>query len=144
KIPVYRFAAGSVAEADLGRTVHWIWETRELATGPCVVVATTAKWGLVKLVQPFDYLFVDEAWQMAWKDFMLCGQVAPRFVLIGDPGQIPPVITLDVARWETAPRPPHLPAPDVILRNPAIQRLQLDLPVSRRLPHDAVGLLQPF
>ena len=37
-------------------------------------------------------LFVEEAWQMAWADFMLLGQVAPRFVLIGDPGQIPPVV----------------------------------------------------
>ena len=50
-----------------------------------------------------------------WCEFMLLGQVSDRFALIGDPGQIPPVITIPTARWETAPRPPHLPAPEIIL-----------------------------
>src|SRR3712207_7407498 len=46
-----------------------------LFRSPCIVVATTAKWGLVNVPRPYDYLLVDEAWQMAWSDFMLLGQV---------------------------------------------------------------------
>ncbi len=56
---------------------------------------------------------------MAWADFMLLGQVAPRFVLIGDPGQIPPVVSVDASRWETAPRAPHRPAPELVLQSPS-------------------------
>ena len=126
------------------QAVRWATQKTELPHDRCVVVGTGAKWGLITLDHPFDLLFVDEAWQMAWKDFMLCGQVAPRFILIGDPGQIPPVITIDTARWETSPRPPHLPAPEVILGSGDIDYLPLELPASRRLPHDAVELIQPF
>ncbi len=42
---------------------------------------------LVNIHDPFDVVFVEEAWQMGWADFMLLGQVAERFVLIGDPGR---------------------------------------------------------
>jgi hypothetical protein len=48
-------------------------------------------------------------------NFMLCGQIAERFVLIGDPGQIPPVVALDVSRRETSPRAPHVAAPKIVL-----------------------------
>jgi hypothetical protein len=81
---------------------------------------------------------------MAWKDFMLCGQVAERFVLIGDPGQIPPVVTLDVSRWETSPRAPHAAAPEIVLQAEDLGAQRFDLPASRRLPHDAVELIRPF
>jgi hypothetical protein len=43
--------------------------------------------------------------RFVWADFMLLGQVAERFVLIGDPGQISPVVSVNVSRWETSPRP---------------------------------------
>ncbi len=62
---------------------------------------------LGQCLDPFELLFVDEAWQMAWCDFMLLQQVASKFVLIGDPGQIPPVVTIPTQRWETSPRAPH-------------------------------------
>jgi hypothetical protein len=53
---------------------------------------------------PYDLLAVDEAWQMAWADLMQCATVSEHFLMIGDPGQIPPVVTIDVRRWETSPR----------------------------------------
>jgi hypothetical protein len=143
-VAVIRFASHGADPIDLGPSVTWMSATNDLPPGPCIVVGTTAKWGLVHLHDPFDVLLIDEAWQMAWKDFMLCGQVAERFVLIGDPGQIPPVITLDVSRWETSPRPPHVSAPDVIAADGRIDFLPLSLPASRRLPHDAVRLIRPF
>jgi hypothetical protein len=48
------------------------------------------------------------------------------------------------ARWETAPRPPHLPAPEIILERFRSQALELELPASRRLPHDSVSLVRSF
>jgi hypothetical protein len=93
-------------------------------------------------------LLVDEAWQMQWSQFVPLGRVASRFVLIGDPGQVPPVVAVDASRWETAQIPPHLPAPEIICSNrnvaPEVRPLELQLPASRRLPADTVALLQPF
>lgn len=143
-LDVVRFAAGGRSPADLGERVSWTSNKRRLPPGPCIVVTTVAKWTLTELEYAYDILFVDEAWQMAWADFMLCAKVAPRFVLIGDPGQIPPVVPIPAQRWETSPRAPHHPAPEVILADPQIPRLELDLPACRRLPHDSVELVRPF
>jgi len=144
KIPVYRFASGQSIPVDLGPSVTWATDTGELPTGKCVVVATTAKWALVNIPAAYDVVFVEEAWQMAWADFMLLGQVSERFVLIGDPGQIPPVVSVDVARWETSPRPPHIAAPRVIIEDIGQRPETWQLPATRRLPHDAAGLVRPF
>jgi len=141
---VYRFAAGSSTPRDLGANIHWITDKGDIPPGPAVVVATVAKWALTQILKTFDILFVDEAWQMAWSDFMLCGQVSGRFVLIGDPGQIPPVVPIPVHRWETSPRAPHQPAPELILADPGLPVRLLELPACRRLPHDSVDLVRPF
>jgi hypothetical protein len=110
------------------------------------VIGTAAKWGLVRIHEPFDVLFVEESWQLAWADFMLLSQVAERFVMIGDPGQIPPVVSVDVARWETSPRPPHRAAPQVLLEVPSLKRRlqRWMLPGTRRLPHDAASMVRAF
>jgi hypothetical protein len=118
--------------------------SKQLPAGPCVVVGTGAKWGLTDLHVSFDLMLVDEAWQMCWADFMLLGRCAGRFVLIGDPGQIPPTVPIEAARWATAPLPPHRAAPEVILADPGIQSLALSLPATRRLPHDSVDLVRRF
>lgn len=143
---IVRFAGGSAAERDLGEGVMWETEAKELPTGPVVVVGTTAKWGMVNIHEPFDVVLVDEAWQMAWADFMLLGQVAANFVLIGDPGQIPPVVTIEVSRWETAPRPPHFPAPEAIVGDETLRSKLRDwqLPATRRLPSDSAELVRQF
>lgn len=143
-VHVTRFAAGGRSRVDLGENVSWTSNKHRLPRGPCIVVTTVAKWTLTELEHAYDILFVDEAWQMAWADFMLCSKVAPRFVLIGDPGQIPPVVPIPAQRWETSPRAPHHPAPEVILGDPRIPRLELELPACRRLPHDSVELVRPF
>jgi hypothetical protein len=143
-IPVIRFAGGKASAVDLGPTITWETASAHLPVGPCVVVGTAAKWGLVTIDRPFDVVFVEEAWQLSWADFMLLGQVAERFVLIGDPGQIPPVVSIDVARWETSPRPPHRAAPHVILEDARLRPEQWQLPASRRLPSDTVDLVRAF
>jgi hypothetical protein len=144
KLDVIRFASGRASQLDLGKRVDWETETKQLPTGKCIVVATTAKWSLINLHDPFDVVFVEEAWQMGWADFMMLGQVSERFVLIGDPGQIPPVVSVDVLRWETSPRPPHIAAPRVILGDARHRPEQWQLPATRRLPHDAAALVRQF
>jgi hypothetical protein len=143
-VPVIRFVSQSGASANVPPSVQQIAKQDELPTKRCVVVGTTAKWGTIEVREPFDVLFVEEAWQMAWADFMLMGQVAPRFVLIGDPGQIPPVVAVDAARWETAPRAPHRPAPELILQEHRKNLLSLSLPATRRLPFDTADVIRPF
>lgn len=144
KLRVIRFASAQNAQVELGNSIEWETETKELPITKCIVVATSAKWSLVNMHDPFDVVFVEEAWQMGWADFMLLGQVAERFVLIGDPGQISPVVSVDVSRWETSPRPPHIAAPRVILDDPRQRPERWQLPATRRLPHDTAGLVRRF
>ena len=138
-----RFARSSADPEDLGPSVEWVTDTKDLPIGPCVVVANSAKWGLVNLTQPFDVLFIDEAWQLSWADLMPLQQVAGRFVMIGDPGQIPPVVPIVPSRWETAPTPPHRAAPEVILARGG-DLLKLHLPATWRLPHETTAFVRDF
>lgn len=144
RTPAIRFASAQHAATDLGASITWEVQGAHLPVGHCIVVSTSAKWGLAGIPIPFDYVFVDEAWQLSWADFMLLGRVGERFVLIGDPGQIPPVVSVDVARWETSARPPHIAAPRVVLDDPALRPERWRLPATRRLPYDAAGLVQGF
>lgn len=142
--PIVRFASSNLEAEDLGQSVAWRTRSKDLPTGPCIVVATSAKWGSSKIDDDYDFLFIDEAWQLCWADFMILGKVAPRFVLVGDPGQISPVVSIDVSRWQTTRRPPHKPVPEVILQDQTINALDLSLPVTTRLPHDTTELVRPF
>lgn len=140
----YRFVARGGGMDDAVAGVTEVDNFNDLPRGPCVVVGTSSKWGFVEIKVPFDVLLVDEAWQTEWSDFIPLGRVASRFVLIGDPGQIPPVVAVDASRWETAQIPPHLAAPENVCSLPGVRPVQLQLPASRRLPADTVSLLQPF
>ncbi|MEQ8460190.1 MAG: AAA family ATPase [Sandaracinaceae bacterium] len=144
RIGVYRFLAREADDIDLGSSCALVRRERDLPVGPCIVVATGAKWATLREDADFDLTLVDEAWQMRWADFMFLSRVAPRFVLIGDPGQIDPTVTVDVRRWETARRPPHRAAPDLILADPSSGAVRRQLPVSTRLPHDTVELVRGF
>lgn len=143
-IGAHRFTSSSHDPGDLGAAVTVISAGRDLPSGSCVVVATTAKWASTRDAPEFDTLLVDEAWQMPWSDFMLLAPIAPRFLLVGDPGQIEPTVTIPVPRWETSERAPHRAAPAVILGDASIRRVVRELPVSTRLPHDTVGLVRQF
>lgn len=143
-ITITRFASRNQIAKDLGPTVQWKTTAKDLTAGPGIVVATSAKWSVTKIDEEFDFLLIDEAWQLSWADFMILGSVAPRFVLVGDPGQIAPVVSIDVSRWQTTRRQPHRSAPEVILADTTINALQLSLPVTTRLPHDTRALVQPF
>lgn len=148
KVPVTRFAsAGTAQPRDFPPSVMWITGKEHLPTGAGVTVATTAKWALTDLLHgPYDLLAIDEAWQMAWADLMQCATLSERFLMIGDPGQIPPVVTIDVRRWETSPRAPHKAAPEVVLGEAAYAAMWFlgSLPACRRLPNESVDFVKPF
>lgn len=147
EVSTVRFSSrGSLPPPHYPVSVSWLTATSELPTTPGVTVATTAKWSLTDIDLPFDLLAVDEAWQMSWADLMQCTPLSERFLMIGDPGQIPPVVTIDVRRWETSPRAPHSAAPEIVL---AERSLEADcyvgsLPACRRLPHESVQFVRPF
>lgn len=133
-------------QGDLPTNVQVITDRDSLPPGPLLVVATVSKWAITDDEQSYDVVFVDEAWQMTWADLLTLRDVAPRFVLIGDPGQIPPVVSIEVDRWEVSPVAPHRPAPDVILANDELRSVTRELYLDScwRLPHDSVELVRGF
>jgi len=147
EVRVARFSsAGLQAAVSFPEGVQWVTDKKELPAGPGVTVATTAKWSLTDIGSQYDLLAVDEAWQMSWADLMQCATVSEKFLMIGDPGQIPPVVPVDVRRWETSPRAPHLAAPEVVLAEASLADVRFvgSLPACRRLPHESVNFVKPF
>lgn len=143
KVSVVRWCSSS-HEPELGDAPVTIARSgSDLPDGPCVIVATSAKWATSD-APVFDALFVDEAWQLPWAEFQLLSKLAATFVLVGDPGQIEPVISVETLRWETAHRAPHRAAPEVLLSDAALQCDPLSLPVTTRLPFDTARFVQSF
>lgn len=114
-----------------------------IPTGPCVVIANGAKWAWLNTdACMFDLQIVDEAYQLPDYRFHQIAGLAARHVLIGDPGQIDPVIQAELERWHCDPAGPHIAAPRALLeRHP--QLTKLSLPVSRRLVQDTIDFIQP-
>jgi hypothetical protein len=120
-------------------------DPRALVPGPGVVVTTAAK--VLMAVDAlagggFDLLIIDEAYQLTWREFAPFAHVAAQSLLIGDPGQLRPIVTADEAPFEAAAVKVHWPAPAELLRahrEVAAHRL----PATRRLPADTVDLVAP-
>jgi len=114
-----------------------------LPTGPMIAIANAAKWSWFDHHEVLaDLQIIDEAYQLPDYQFVQIAGLARRHALIGDPGQIAPVIQTELERWRCDPAGPHVPAPDALIaRHPATPRLAL--PVSRRLVQDTVSFIQP-
>ena len=144
---VYRYSSKSYdAPSDGHERVSVVKHSSGLPVRSGIVVGTASKFGLSELDGQFDLLFVDEAWQMAWADFLPMRHIAPRYILIGDPGQIPPTIGIEVDRWESSYFQPHVATPQIILANPKLadDLLALEIAVCRRLPADSTTLVNGF
>ncbi len=111
--------------------------------GPCVVIGNCAKWSWIDTdTSLFDLQIIDEAYQLPDYQYHQIAGLASRHVLIGDPGQIDPVIQAEIERWRCDRAGPHIPAPRALLeRHPGLTKLSL--PVTRRLVKDTVGFVQP-
>jgi hypothetical protein len=113
-----------------------------LPPGPCVVISNAAKWSWIQDPVPFDLQVVDEAFQLPDYRFQQIAGLARRFVQVGDPGQIAPVVTCEIERWKCERAGPHVACPKALVeRHPGVRRLAL--PVSRRLVEDTVRFVQP-
>ena len=115
--------------------------------GPLALVATADKL-LFESADPelgaFDLLICDEAYQLSYSKLAPLFRLTKQTVLVGDPGQLPTLVTVPIHRFETAPHRVHWAAPRELKR--CLPSLPTErLPVTRRLPQDTVGFVQePF
>ena len=132
-------------QPDLASSVEIITSVQDVGTSPGVVVSTVDKIAthLTNLPENhFDLLVVDEAYQLAFKQFLPVSSLAARVLLVGDPGQLPPLVRADTTRFEVAEFRVHWPAPKELLRHyPDAPRFQL--PATRRFIQDTVEIVQP-
>jgi hypothetical protein len=125
--------------------VQIVTRASDLHDAPGVIISTAHKLAYSVPVlgsRAFDVLTGDEAYQLAAKDFDPLLHLADQTLLVGDPGQLPPLINADVALFEAAPSKVHWPAPKELLRrhpNAALRKL----PATRRLPSDSARVVQP-
>jgi hypothetical protein len=109
-----------------------------------IVVATTARWLWVNERDwVADVCLIDEAWQMTYADLGGLGPLSAQVVLVGDPGQIAPVVTGDSSRWRDVAAGPHRAAPDALISAYPDAVTQLRLSTSWRLGPRTTALIQP-
>ena len=139
---VYRFVGSGSESPPPFDGCHVVNAAADIAGGPVVVVGTAMKWALIKSAPPIHLCLVDEAWQMAMATFVPLLRFCDRFILIGDPGQIPPVVSAPTQRWETSLNPPHHAAPEVLRTRMDVNAVSL--PATWRLPNDTARLIRGF
>lgn len=123
--------------------VQVVHRSADLPDAPCAVIGNGAKWSWLDTDHcQFNLQIVDESYQLPDYRYHLIAGLARRHVLIGDPGQIDPVIQAELERWRCDASGPHVSAPRALIERHAGIR-QLSLPVSRRLVRDTVSFVQP-
>lgn len=105
-----------------------------------VVVRTIASCSL----QPpeCDVLIVDEAYQSTFADVAAAATMTEQVVMVGDPGQIGPVVSVDTRLWDGRKYAPHHRAPEVFVDHPEAVTLQID--GSYRLGQDTIDAISPL
>jgi hypothetical protein len=107
-------------------------------------VATTARWLWVsEQAYTADICIVDEAWQLTYADLGGLGPLSAQVVLVGDPGQIAPVVTADTRRWEAWAAGPQRPAPEALVAAYPDAITRLRLLHTWRLGPQTTALIQP-
>ena len=105
-----------------------------------VVIATAAKWGYVKDVEPWRHAIVDEAYQMRSDALLRVAGLFERALFVGDPGQLDPFSVVGTEQWAGLSYDPSASAVVTLLaHNPDLP--QHRLPVSWRLPASAAPLI---
>ena len=147
---VYRFVSDRISKPD-NFGGQWATQPKGISRAfESIIIGTASKWiGLAastKSTQQFDYVLIDECYQMTWSTFLQMLNLGSKFALIGDKGQIPPVVTVDASRWAHLDIAPNLPAP-VVLRN-KLRNLDsfqtFDIKHCRRLPAESIEYIAPF
>jgi hypothetical protein len=137
--------ASGARPAGLDDRVDHASSPRDLGSNAAsIVISTAARWLYIHPDSfPADVAIVDEAWQMTWATFGAFAPISNQFVLVGDPGQIDPVVVGSTSRWASQKIGPHRPAPDMLteVRDHDVRRLRL--PYTYRLGPDTAALIQP-
>ncbi len=108
---------------------------------PLVTVATLAKAKFVDKSN-IDLLVVDEAYQATHALVAQAQSGVAQVLMVGDPGQIGPVVTVDTSIWDGQRDAPHLPAPLVTKGATDIVRFSLD--VTYRLGPKSASIIAPI
>src|SRR5215217_4497830 len=115
------------------------------SNGAPIVVGTVAK--LASLAASgavrCGLLIGDESYQVTLAEFAPLLLCADRYLLIGDPGQLPPLVLIDPDPFAAARFQVHAPAAQELLRHRATAP-HLRLSHTHRLPPDSVPFLQPL
>jgi hypothetical protein len=146
RFPIYLYARSGLelpANVRGNGNIRVIHKSADIPRQPGITVGNAAKWSWIAAGdEMFDVQIVDEAYQLPDYRFLSIANLAPRHVLIGDPGQIAPFVTCEIERWRCNPAGPQVSSPAALVnRHPGV--MQLSLPVSRRLNCDTVALIQP-
>lgn len=109
-----------------------------------VVVRTLASMSAAKEAPMCDLLVVDEAWQAKYADLVVAADRSTQLLLVGDPGQIPPIVTANVSYLESggSKRNPHQAAPDVLSQTDGA--ITIPLESSYRLGQETVDIIAPL
>lgn len=72
-----------------------------------------------------DVLVLDEAYQITFADFSKAADQAEQVLLVGDPGQIGPVVPFNVGAWSHMRQAPQMRAPEVLAERKEVARFSL-------------------
>ena len=89
-----------------------------------VIVKTIA--GCVIKPPEADVMIIDEAYQVTYAAAATGADRCAQILLVGDPGQIGPVVTVDTSEWERMSSGPHKRCPEVFSKRPDALVLNLD------------------
>ncbi|MHB8318072.1 MAG: AAA domain-containing protein [Acidimicrobiales bacterium] len=90
-----------------------------------VRVSTLAKCKLTKDRNDFDVFVVDEAYQATNAIVSAAASGVHQVLMVGDPGQIGPVVTVDTSIWRGMKNAPHLSAPEALGEYTDTERMHL-------------------
>ena len=128
---------------ELADDIEYVSRPTNLSDG--VVVATAAKWEWVQATNwKADLLIVDEAWQLMFRHLVSLAAMAPQLLLVGDSGQIGPVVTGNIERWAFQAISPAMPAPEGLLLARGDDVVMFHIPATRRLGPETTELIAPF
>lgn len=87
-------------------------------------------------------LIIDEAYQATFAEAASAAANFAQVLMVGDPGQIGPVVTTDTGAWAHMKNAPHLPAPQAFSRRPDANILAMDC--TYRLGQTTVDAIAPL
>lgn len=88
-----------------------------------------------------DVMVVDEAYQATFAQVSEAARRSEQVILVGDPGQIGPVVTVDTSGWAHRPLAPHLRAPEAFAQ---IGAVSINLDTTWRLGKRSAAAIAPL